>query len=215
MLYLLSGWAASTGNGRSFNTLKDLPESPVFGVSRLGSGSHIMAYYLALKQGWDLSSIKFEVLGDLKGLASGVTGGAADLFLWEKFTTKPLYDSGLLKYVGEIVAPWPSFTIVAHRNYLKKPGALENLRSFLILSGAQIEAFSSQPQASRQEVVRRFQYKAEDVALWWDSVSYPSRLQRLSSEKLGLCASILAPSCNATVPTDLKPWSAAEIAEWM
>ncbi|KAJ9088742.1 hypothetical protein DSO57_1020146 [Entomophthora muscae] len=114
------GWAASTGKERDFESLEELPNPPTFGISRLGSGSHVMSYCLASKQGWDSETIAFQVLGDLAGLASGVKESKADLFLWEKFTTKPLYDSGSLKYIGEIVAPWLSFIIVTHQNFLRK-----------------------------------------------------------------------------------------------
>ncbi|KAJ9087664.1 hypothetical protein DSO57_1030898 [Entomophthora muscae] len=207
------GWAASTGKERDFESLEELPNPPTFGISRLGSGSHVMSYCLASKQGWDSETIAFQVLGDLAGLASGVKKSKADLFLWEKFTTKPLYDSGSLKYIGEIVAPWLSFIIVTHRNFLRKSDSLNTLKKFMNLINTQVASFVSQPDTSCQEVSRRFNYKPEDVASWWSGVKYPSNLHQIPLEKIEACASMLAPSSNATLPASLISWFLEEVAE--
>lgn len=96
-------------------------EAP-FLVSRMGSGSHLMAFILAKREGWDIDRLKFEIIGDLNGAIESMKDGKAKLFLWEKFTTKPLVDRGLFKRIGEIPTPWPCFAIVAHENSIKKFG---------------------------------------------------------------------------------------------
>lgn len=39
--------------------------------------------------------------------------GLADVFMWEKFTTKFLVDAGEWRRVGEVPTPWPCFSIAA------------------------------------------------------------------------------------------------------
>lgn len=99
------------------NTLSELSEAP-FLISRYGSGSHLMAFLLAKEQGWTTDNLKFEVIDNLEGAKKAFENKEAKIFLWEKYTTKPLVDSGLFKRVGEIPTPWPCFVIVATEQIL-------------------------------------------------------------------------------------------------
>jgi hypothetical protein len=45
-------------------------------VSRLGSGSHLMAFLLALREGWPLSALSFHVHKDFRTMRRGACGGA-------------------------------------------------------------------------------------------------------------------------------------------
>ena len=51
--------------------------------------------------------------------------------MWEKFTTKPLVDSGEWRRVGECVTPWPCFVVAATNTALEKfgPDLLEVLEA--------------------------------------------------------------------------------------
>lgn len=90
------------------------------GVSRLGSGSHVMASVLAREQGWSLKdggAVEPVVLGPFKELRDGVNEGKADFFMWEHFTTKVYWEGEKgreveLKRIGEIYTPWPSWHVV-------------------------------------------------------------------------------------------------------
>lgn len=99
------------------NTLSELNEAP-FLISRFGSGSNLMAFLLAKQQGWDIEKLQFEVIDNLEGAKKAFVNEEAKMFLWEKYTTKPLVDSGLFKRVGEIPTPWPCFVIVATEQIL-------------------------------------------------------------------------------------------------
>ena len=71
-----------------------------------------MACVLAVQRGWDpKSDIKFTVVGDFKNLRDAVNSGTADAFMWETFTTKPFWDSGEIRRVGDITTPWPCFLL--------------------------------------------------------------------------------------------------------
>jgi len=93
-------WGVHTGAGQSdIQATGDL-DGKVWAVSRMTSGSHLMAVVLAKQQGWDYTQLKYEIVGNLDGAQEALGSGKANGFLWEKFTTKPLVDSGAFRRVG-------------------------------------------------------------------------------------------------------------------
>jgi ABC-type nitrate/sulfonate/bicarbonate transport system substrate-binding protein len=64
----------STGKNSLYHSIEDLRRQPI-GVSRMGSGSHIMSYVLAMQRGWDLDDLKFEIKGDFKSLRESLNDG--------------------------------------------------------------------------------------------------------------------------------------------
>jgi ABC-type nitrate/sulfonate/bicarbonate transport system substrate-binding protein len=84
-----------------------------YAISRRGSGSHLMSFVHAREHGWSTDDLDFVVVGTLQGAIDAFASGAADVFFWEKFMTKPLVDSGRFRRVGEFVAPWPAFVVCA------------------------------------------------------------------------------------------------------
>ena len=95
-------WGVHTGAGQSdIQSVADL-DGKIWAVSRMTSGSHLMAVVLAKQQGWDYTQLKYEIVGDLKGAQASLGQSKSNGFLWEKFTTKPLVDSGDFRRVGEV-----------------------------------------------------------------------------------------------------------------
>ncbi|KAL2010584.1 hypothetical protein VTN00DRAFT_6391 [Thermoascus crustaceus] len=128
-------WAIVTGRERGeINNVGDLKGGRV-GVSRLGSGSHIMSFVLAQQQGWGPDSLSTVSLGPFNALRDGVTGTkpSAEFFMWEHFTTKSFFHPTAsnpnppLKKIGEIFTPWPSWHIVASDCTFPDPEKDENL----------------------------------------------------------------------------------------
>ena len=56
----------------------------------------------AQQRGWQPDRLKFEIVGDLEGARRALAKGSADVFMWEKFTTKHLVDHGEWRRVGEV-----------------------------------------------------------------------------------------------------------------
>lgn len=115
-------WGIHTSAKLNYDSVSDF-QIPSFLISRYGSGSHLMAFILAQREGWDINTLKFVEIGDLEGAKKAFDKAEPNMFLWEKFTTKPLVDAGLFKRVGEIPTPWPCFVLVASN------AALENSKS--------------------------------------------------------------------------------------
>lgn len=110
-------WGIHASPKCDVNDISEL-EHGNFVISRYGSGSHLMAFLLAKREGWDLETLDFEIVGDLEGAKEALQDEIHKLFLWEKFTTKPLVDHGNFKRIGEIPTPWPCFVIVANPEIL-------------------------------------------------------------------------------------------------
>jgi len=105
-------WGIHVQKGRKLD-LEDL-KGKVFGVSRLLSGSHLMAHVFAHQRGWDLErDAPLNIVGTLDGARAAMAKGEIDAWLWEKFTTKHLVDSGEWDIIGEVPTPWPCFLFVA------------------------------------------------------------------------------------------------------
>ncbi|KAL8936731.1 MAG: hypothetical protein Q9216_004772 [Gyalolechia sp. 2 TL-2023] len=119
-------WAISTGAGRGdISDVGDLrgkeKKKKKMGVSRIGSGSYVMGFVLAEREGWlasppppppppppsaaspssaaasssDDMNPPFEIqpLQTFENLRKAVNDHAADFFMWEYFTSKRYYDS--------------------------------------------------------------------------------------------------------------------------
>lgn len=134
-------WSIVTGKDRqTLNTVKDLLQGGTesgkikVGVSRLGSGSHVMAFVLAQREDWDTETqVSFEILGPFKDLRDGVNEAKADIFMWEHFTTKGYWDEGEkkeLRWLGEIYTPWPSWCVTASSKRFPNPEQDETLKAF-------------------------------------------------------------------------------------
>ena len=149
-------WAIVTGRYREdISGVADLQTHRKVGVSRLGSGSHIMAFLLAQQEGWSSSSeepnaLDIVPLGPLADLIAGVTrkectDSAADFFMWEHFTTKPHFhtEGSPLKKIGEIYAPWPSWHIAASEKTFPRPESDERLAKVFEVLDRGIKRFNS------------------------------------------------------------------------
>ena len=113
-------WGIHVCSKSSFNKINQLKKTKA-AISRIGSGSHLMAYVNAQQQGWDISKdLSFEIVKDLSGGIKALTNDSADYFLWEKFTTKRFVDEGILKRIGECPTPWPCFVIAARDSFINR-----------------------------------------------------------------------------------------------
>ncbi|MCB9246994.1 MAG: ABC transporter substrate-binding protein [Flavobacteriales bacterium] len=91
-----------------------------FAVTRMGSGSHLMAHIEMRNLGLQDTSYAFVELGTLERAIKEMHAKAADYLLWEKFTTMPYIESGQLVRIGECVTPWPCFCIAAREDFLAR-----------------------------------------------------------------------------------------------
>jgi hypothetical protein len=105
-------WGIHISGDSSISSLDKIKE-PAFLISRIGSGSQLMSYVLAKREGWNPEKLDFKIVNNLPGALEVMHAEKPEMFLWEKYTTKPWVDSKQMKRIGEIPSPWPCFAIIA------------------------------------------------------------------------------------------------------
>ena len=112
-------WGIHVAQDSKYNSISDLEHTKV-AISRIGSGSQLMAYVNAHQQGWKTDSLKFEIVNTINGAVDSLTQGKSDYFMWEHFMTKPLVDEGIFRRLGDCPTPWPCFVIAVREEILQK-----------------------------------------------------------------------------------------------
>ena len=162
-------WGVHTGAAQSaIQSMSDL-DGKVWAVSRMTSGSHLMAVVLAKQQGWDHTQLQYEIVNHLQGAQEALTAGTSNGFLWEKFTTKPLVDSGVFRRVGEVPTPWPCFVITVRNDVLVQHG--EKIKDLLAVIQGECKAFKADPDAPTY-IAKTYGQKPEDAAEWFSTVEW-------------------------------------------
>jgi ABC-type nitrate/sulfonate/bicarbonate transport system substrate-binding protein len=132
-------------------------------ISRMGSGSHLMAYINAQNQGWDTGNLQFEIINNLDGAVESLTQGSRAYFMWEHFTTKPLVDKGIFKRVGDCPTPWPCFVIAANNSFLQANEGL--VKHILEVINTYTVEFKQIPSIDRT-LANRYEQQLEDIQQW-------------------------------------------------
>lgn len=109
-------WGVFAAAGRSDEDLPKL-EKAKFAVSRLHSGSHLMAKFYAQREtGVLLGDDQFVVSQNIDGARKVLAEGEADYFLWEKYMTAVWVEKNEFRQIGEVTAPWPAFVFVTRKH---------------------------------------------------------------------------------------------------
>jgi sulfonate transport system substrate-binding protein len=136
-----------------------------YAISRNGSGSHLMAQIDANGQGIALQESQFDIIKNLDGALSSLEKLDTDVFYWEKFTTKPYVDAGLLKRIGEFPTPWPSFMVAASDAILEKqPNEIVKLLDIIHTNCGN---FMKNSEIVVPQVAERYQLKVQDAENWF------------------------------------------------
>lgn len=155
-------WGIHVAANSDYHQLADLKGTKA-AISRLGSGSHLMAYINAENQGWDANELDFEIIQNLDGALENMPKGTGDYFLWEKYTTKPYVDNGIFRRIGECPTPWPCFVIAARNEFIEKhPNELAKILK--IINGVTVE-FKHSPGINKT-ISERYGQNLEDVQAW-------------------------------------------------
>ena len=112
-------WGIHVATNAPYKSLTDLKQKYA-AISRMGSGSHLMAYVHAKQMGWNpKTDLRFNIVNHLQGGIEALQHGRAHYFLWEKFTTKPYVDQGIFRRIGECPTPWPCFVIAVRNSFIE------------------------------------------------------------------------------------------------
>lgn len=156
-------WGVHTGTNNTLQRHEQI-YTKQYAISRFGSGSHLMAIVDANQHDLKISEDQFTVIKNLNGAISSLDQLETDVFYWEKYTTKPYVDKGILRRVGEFASPWPCFVIAVREEVLEKqPDAIiRMLRT--------IHDFTDQFMEQKDAidlVAKRYDLQAKDVERWY------------------------------------------------
>jgi ABC-type nitrate/sulfonate/bicarbonate transport system substrate-binding protein len=144
-------------------------ENPKFLISRMGSGSHLTAFVLAQREGWNPENLDFKIVGNLDGALDAMNPETPEMFLWEKYTTKPWVISGDFKRIGEVPSPWPCFVIVASEKAISEFGDLVfELRNLVYQTSKELQNSPETP----IEIHKAYELELEDVKAWLSQTSW-------------------------------------------
>lgn len=155
-------WGIHVGAASKYKTLSDLQGTKA-AISRIGSGSQLMAYVNAHNQGWKTENLQFEIINTIDGAVEALTAGTADYFMWERFMTKPLVDKGIFRRIGDCPTPWPCFVIAVRNEVLETQP--EIIKTILDIINQTTEEFKDIPSIDKT-LSSRYNQKIEDIQEW-------------------------------------------------
>ena len=98
-----------------------------FGISRMGSGSHLMAIVHASVCG---SSVpEFKIVDTMKGARDAMEKGEIDVFLWDITTADVYAREGIWKCIGTVSGDWPAFVFACRADVEQK--TLDSVKTFI------------------------------------------------------------------------------------
>lgn len=155
-------WGIHVDAASDHKKLSDLKDTKA-AISRIGSGSQLMAYVNAHNQGWKTENLQFEIVNTIDGAVEALSSGTADYFMWERFMTKPLVDKGTFRRIADCPTPWPCFVIAVRNEILENdPGSIETL---LDVINQTTEEFKDIPSIDKT-LSSRYNQKIEDIREW-------------------------------------------------
>lgn len=161
-------WGIYVKGESEVNSIPEM-QGKKYAISRFNSGSHLMAYVNANNHNLNISDDDFVIVGNLEGARDALKTGTAELFMWEKFTTKPYADSGEFKLIGECRTPWPCFVIAVRNEFIEKhESVLTTILNIINLSCLLLKNNSVAPQL----IASRYGIKEQDALLWFKELEY-------------------------------------------
>ncbi len=101
-------------NEKSFIASKHDLQNAIHAISKFGSGSHLMAILNAYEQKWPVQRINFLEINNLSGGLDALHNETADVFFWEKHTTRSYLKRNGLKYIDSFRGPWGAFVLAVN-----------------------------------------------------------------------------------------------------
>lgn len=155
-------WGVHVHAQSDYHHFSDL-ENKKAAISRIGSGSQLMAYVNAKNNDWKTTDLTFEIVHTIDGAVAALTQGTADYFMWERFMTKPIVDQGIFRRIGDCPTPWPCFVIAVREDFLKKHK--NSVSQLLEIINSMTRQFKEIPNIDAV-LASRYHQKREDIQDW-------------------------------------------------
>lgn len=180
-------WSVHVGAGSSFRSLNDIRQAR-FAISRYKSGSHLMAYVLAKDWGRVLNDEEdFVLVEDLEGARKALAQDPDLVFLWERYTTKHLVDTGEFRYLGDCYTPWPAFVVAAREEVLRNQEA----EVYALLEHVNEITRNLSKRSDMIDILcRKYRMKAEDAREWFAALKWNAGRETHPDELQNVLASL-------------------------
>jgi sulfonate transport system substrate-binding protein len=171
-------WGIHTGFSSALQHQDD-SQGKTFAISRYGSGSHLMAIVHAYLKGWPLDHMRWLEVKNLAGAKEALIAGKADVFLWERYMTKPLVDEGSFRLLGVLPTPWPAFVLAVHDDFMSKyPDAVDRISQVILTTQTSLK----EEEGLAQTLSIRYHLEEEDVSSWLTQTRWSTRNQLSEQE---------------------------------
>ena len=171
-------WGIHVDYNSEYQKIEDL-EFKKAAISRVGSGSQLMAYVNAQNQDWKTENLNFTIVNTIDGAVDALRNKTADYFMWERFMTAPLVEKRIFRKIADCPSPWPCFVIAVSNNLIQtEPKIITkildiiNLKTFNFINIKNIEI----------EISKRYNLKVENVIEWLNLTRWSQ--EKISEEKL-------------------------------
>lgn len=161
-------WGIHTGLENSLQK-KDFIFDKKHAISRFGSGSHLISIVNANSKNQQIAEDQFTVINDINGAIESLNSLETDVFYWEKYTTKPFVDAGIIRRIDEYLTPWPCFVIAATDEILEKHP--EQIDLLLDLIQESCQKFMKDDFVI-PVVAERYDQQLTDVERWYHSTEW-------------------------------------------
>ncbi len=186
--YIISplGWGIFTGvKSQLYSVYNKQPKK--YAISKLGSGSHLMAMIHAEQRGDNLNAADLIEVKSIDGAIESLTKNETNVFYWEKYMTKAFVEKGLLRMIGEFNAPWSSMLVIASDEALAQKR--DSIGKVLSVINEESARFVSSPESVKL-LNERFKLNESDAYTWllstvWSS-DYTIRRRGLENAKQAL-----------------------------
>lgn len=174
-------WGIHVNAKSSYQNIEDL-KGTTAAISRLGSGSELMAYVNASNNNWNFDTLKFEIVHTLDGAVAALSAHKADYFMWDRFMTQPIVNQGIFRRVGVCPTPWPCFMIAVRKPFYMHNKAMVD-RMLEIINQTTSE-FKMIPSIDRT-LASAFDQKLEDIQQWLQITKWSQKkLSKTEFEKI-------------------------------
>jgi sulfonate transport system substrate-binding protein len=183
-------WGIHTG-AQSTHINPDVTGPIRYAVSRMGSGSHLMALVDRKQRGLSLNDASWELIQNLDGARTSLQKNESDYFLWEKNMTAPYVYNGELRKIGECPTPWPSVVIAISNSALSRIGNFDGMYRAL----EKAIHFIQQTSNPAETIASVYKLKIEDAVDWFSRIEWAHAQQLSETHFNTVCAALV----NATI----------------
>jgi sulfonate transport system substrate-binding protein len=139
-----------------------------YAVSRMGSGSHLMALIDRIQRNQNPTDAEWVIIDNLDGARQSLINNESDYFLWEKNMTAPYVYNKELRRIGECPTPWPSVVLTISDQALS---AIKDLSGLIRALQKAVDYINDLPDPAKT-IATVYDLKEEDAMDWYKRIQW-------------------------------------------